>query len=115
MGRQLPAKQTQEAIKDLVRHMLLSNVIDGFAVAREKNVLGMVFLPVLYGALSGYDRDQIDQIAVFAILGLDATIGMAYNGWPMFLECRVWHKEDWWTAVELCQKAKAAQESALEG
>lgn len=111
--RKLPEAKDDEAIAELVRHLLSSRVVDGLYIADVyPGIVGIVFPLISFGALDGYSRAQLGQIAIFGVIGKHKAAG-AYDGWPIFWECEVWRLTDWRKAVKLYGRAKAALDGVL--
>lgn len=111
--RKLPEAKDDEAIAELVRHLLSSRVVDGLYIADTyPEIVGIVFMPIAFGALADYSRAQLDKIAIFGVIGKHKAAG-AYDGWPIFWECEIWRRTDWRKAVKLYERAKAALDDVL--
>jgi hypothetical protein len=68
------------------------------------DVLGMVFMPLVLGALTEYTEDQVAQLGVFGIIGKHCTSGWGVNGWPTFMEFQVWPREALIRAFDLARR-----------
>jgi len=95
----MPRRSTAAEINELVRDLVRERVVH-LGMVPEK-LLPMVFMPLIYGPFEGATEEQLKQLVVFAIYGKDATTGMSINGWPTFIECRVWYREDFERALQL--------------
>lgn len=89
----LPARLTPEGRRDFVLAYADGRVVDSCNV--PTNLLGVVFLPIALGGLSGWRKRDRDRIGlVYGVIGEDKTCGRYVNGFPMFLSCRLMLKED---------------------
>lgn len=92
----LPPRLTPEQRRDFVLA-----VADGHAVTSldvPAHLLGQVFMPLGLGApelFRGWTRRDIARIGlIWADRTRDRTTGLAINGFPMFLSCRLMLRED---------------------
>jgi hypothetical protein len=104
--KRLPPRRTDEEIRHLAEEWIAGRVVDADTV--PANLVASVFMPILFGALADYSRQQLGRIFVFAIHGEDKTAGRSVNGYPMFAECRVWRRTDAIRAHDLCTRMRAA-------
>lgn len=73
------------------------------------DMIGMVFFPVLMGGLDDFDLDQIGNVYEY----MDKAGERSINGCPIFLSCRVVHKDDWDVIVKRAMRVHAIMEKAL--
>lgn len=59
----------------------------------QKNLLGMVFMPLAFGALKDYPRDMVDDIG-FVYEYYDKAGPRSINGYPIFFSCAFVSKAD---------------------
>lgn len=61
------------------------------------DVLGLVFMPVSFGALSEWSKEELeDELGcVWASTTTHKTSGMAVNGYPTFVSCSMLSVADW--------------------
>lgn len=102
----LPKPQTPERLRWLAEHFVGKRVVAADDVPED--LLTMVFMPIGFGALEDYTREQLGELTLFAIDGEDKTTGMAVNGWPMFVSCHVWRRSDVLAAWDLAKRAREA-------
>jgi hypothetical protein len=74
------------------------------------DMIGMVFMPLGLGGLGDYDIDQIGCVYEW----LDKAGERGINGFPMFMSCKVIHKDDWDAVLDRARKVAAAIEEALK-
>lgn len=55
----------------------------------------MVFYPLLFGALDGYNRDSIQSYLGCVYEYIDKALPRSVNGNPIFMSMRLMHAEDW--------------------
>jgi hypothetical protein len=60
---------------------------------QQKNLLGMIFMPILFGATKDMSEEQVNDIG-FICEYYDKAGPRAINGYPMFLSCRFVSKAD---------------------
>lgn len=101
--------QTDEEIRKVVRLMLAEKFFGDWMC--EHGMLVSVFLPLMFGALNGFDRDELGKIAIWE--DLNEAGPRTINGYPMFLSMRIWRRDDMTKAVDLYKKAMEAQEVAI--
>lgn len=73
---------------------------------RNPNDLAMVFMPLILGALDGWEREDAAQIGCFYEY-LSAAGPRAINGMPSFLSVKFMHRDD-------CERCFPAIERELE-
>ncbi len=98
-------------------HRLASQLVRGGVFGPwnvPEDLWSMVFLPVKFGALNNVPREQIGDLIVFAVRGEHKTTGMAINGFPIFVEIRVWLTADVERAMDLANKIRAAEQAVLD-
>jgi hypothetical protein len=104
--KRMPRKQTPDEIAHVARAWVEGKVFD--ADHCPPNIVASVFIPILFGGLKGYTSDQLTRLFVFGILGEDQDCLRSINGWPMFVECRVWRRSDAVRAYRMAQKMEQA-------
>jgi len=107
----LPPRASEDQIKELARLMLLGHVFNSDYVG---NHVISVFLPLAFGGLSHIPTEQLNQLVIWASEDAHHTLRVFVNGLPIFTECRIWWRDDYRKAYQLFEKAKAAQEAALD-
>lgn len=70
----------------------------------------MIFMPLGMGAQLNYDMDQIGNVYEW----LDKAGERGINGFPMFLSCKLAHKDDWLAVIERAKKIEDAVKAAME-
>lgn len=106
----MPPKRTGEQVRHLAEEWLAGRVFHSDAV--EPNIVASVFVPILFGALKGYTKDQLRRMVVLAIMDGDHHIpGRYLNGYPMFTSCQMWRRTDVKRAQALADRMKAAMDA----
>jgi hypothetical protein len=70
--------------------------------------IGLVFMPLAFGVLKDWTKEEIDNIGCIYARFSDGTFPRSVNGNPMFMTCSFMHKKDWARVVAAIQKAQAA-------
>lgn len=86
-------RMTKEELRKFVLDVLSGAVFVSDQVRRMEDI-GHVFLPVLFGALSDWDREALKQIGILWEYN-NKALPRGINGMPMFTSCRMMHVEDW--------------------
>lgn len=105
MTRKMPPKASQEQIAELARDLVGGQVYTQYDVL--PNDIPMVFMPLAFGGLRGYTKQQLARIVVWGSYPRHKTSGVFCNGFPMFVECCIWRRTDFVTAIKLAEKAQA--------
>jgi len=74
--------------------------------------ISLVFLPIAFGALAEWSKEEIDQIGTICEY-LHKAGERSINGLPSFFSCRVIHQKDWDQIVALYQEMKRAVEAVV--
>lgn len=106
--KRLPPPQPHERLRWLAEHIIGQRVV--LADTVPPDLIPMVFLPIGFGGLPGYRKDQLGRLAVFAVQDYHRDCKRAINGYPMFVECCVWRRTDVRKAWDLAAKARAAMD-----
>ena len=75
-------------------------------------LLSNVFMPLIFGALRDWTEEEVSQIGIIWEY-LSAAGPLSVNGQPMFLSCRIMHRDDWKIVREMCEKANEASKIAM--
>lgn len=54
----------------------------------------MVFMPIAFGALKGFDDEELGNVSIF-YEHIREAMPRGVNGWPTFMSVRIMHKDDW--------------------
>jgi hypothetical protein len=102
----LDAEKVRELGESLYRgELFTSDQVPG-------NLLHMVFMPLAFGALSGWSREDVEKIGViYAKFGEDHQFSHGVNGMPVFSACRFMHVDDWKLVRERATKIYEAVKS----
>jgi hypothetical protein len=85
--------ELREFVNDFTSGLIFSNVHFRSA-EEEKSLLGSVFMPLVFGALSRYSVEEIQNIGLM-YEHINKAGPMAINGYPIFFSMRLMHKDDW--------------------
>jgi hypothetical protein len=111
-ARELPEPVSHEQIKALAVHIIARRAYSIFDVPSTD--WHMVFMPLSLGALKGFTEQQCAELALFAIQGEHKTTGWTVNGYPTFMECKLWRTSDFLKAA-LAEAMVEAMEAVAEG
>jgi len=100
---------TEEQIKHTVRGLLARRIVTATMVPAD--MIGMVFMTIGLGGLGDIDLDTVGNI----IEDLDKACERSINGYPVFMSCRVVHRDDWAVITERVVNAEAVLDRAVEG
>ena len=106
----LPPVQGQSRIEWLADHFVQRKVVTWYDM--QPHEVSMVFMPVLFGGLPGATKEQLNKIAVFAVIGESHMLDLSINGWPIFSECHIWRHSDLIRAAQLAEAMEAAMVAA---
>jgi hypothetical protein len=99
----LEPDEINQMVIDLAQNRLV------VASALPPDMLPMVYMPLGLGLLAGLDGAQIGNI----VEHIDKAGPRSINGYPMFMSCKVIHKDDWSVITERALKAMNAFDAAL--
>lgn len=103
-----PSLKKSELSK-LSKDIALDKVFCSFYIpeSQQKNLLGMVFMPLLLGATSDMSKEQIDDIG-FVYEYYDKSGPRSINGYPIFFSCGFVSKTDAKRIMNKVSKIKKA-------
>jgi hypothetical protein len=99
---------TDDEIKELARDIVEDKVFTSGMCPQE--MLGMVFMPYGLGGMNNMDLANVGAIVEHYAKAGERGI----NGYPMFMSCRVIHKDDWTKVGEKALAIDAAIKAAME-
>jgi hypothetical protein len=103
---------TEDQIKELVTGLVKDQVFTWQHLpADDPHLLPMVFMVLGLGGLGDIDPDSIGTVYEY----LDKAGPQGINGYPIFLSCKLVHKDDWKTVLERAIKVEKAIEKAMTG
>lgn len=103
---------TDADIVELARDLLGNRVYTSDIVPPE--CIPLVFMPVAFGAVEGLSDEELDSIVVFAVTGRHQTTHVAIDGYPTFLDCRIWSRVDFRRALDIAEQTDAAMNAMGE-
>lgn len=109
MTKPLPSEAPDVAIEWLAQLFDREQVLTWFDV--EPDMLGMVFVPITFGALKGYSQEQIKSMCGFGLL--EDAGPTSINGYPMFFRCYLWRWVDVVKAAKLAEAMAEAKQNVL--
>lgn len=83
---------------DELRHFVAGYCDGRITVSADmpENLIGMVFLPITFGACNGATKAQLKKLGcIWAERGVDKDCERGINGFPIFVSCRIMLKTDW--------------------
>ena len=83
---------TVEELRTFVVDFLAGRVFTSAQVRDED--LGMVFMPLVLGALSLYHKDSLHILGIF-YEDMSKALPQGINGNPIFTSCKMMHTLDW--------------------
>lgn len=101
-------RMTEAEIKETVFGLVKGQIFCGQQAPPE--LLSMVFMPLGLGGWGDIDVETVGEV----IGDLKDAGPRAINGYPMFMSCRVVHRDDWSVIVARYEKARAALDAAVE-
>jgi hypothetical protein len=61
---------------------------------RQSSEVGMVFMPLILGGLSDWDKDSLEKIGII-YEHMSESLPRSINGMPIFASCNIMHIDDW--------------------
>ncbi len=99
----MPSRRTSDEIRELAMWLLADRV---YNMGRcPENVRRISFFLAFNGLFAGWSADDLAAVTVFGVYGADETAGMGVNGYPIFMEIRVWLLTDYQQAQNLAHTA----------
>jgi hypothetical protein len=82
-------------LSKLAKDIAMDKVFCSFFVpeTQQENLLGMIFMPILFGATKDYSKEEIDDIG-FIYEYYDKAGPRGINGYPIFFSCGFVGKND---------------------
>lgn len=93
---------SEENLKKFVDDLVSGRIFTS-AQINDADMIGMVFMPLVLGALRGWSDTGLANIGVVWEY-LDRAGPMSVNGYPAFFSMRLIHIDDWKIAVEAARK-----------
>ena len=100
-------RMTEDEIRSTVEGLVKGRIFTGTQVPPD--MLHLVFMPL--GLAKDVDWDSLGNV----IEDIDKAGPRGINGYPMFMSCRLVHKDDWAVIGERALAVQAAMDSALGG
>jgi hypothetical protein len=110
-----PPRISKKDLREFVQAVIENRVFLS-AQIREPNsrLVGSIFLPLCLGGLRRWTEKAVYNIGVIYEYYGTNQAPRSINGYPIFLSCRLLHREDWALADQAIRKVTAAQHRALE-
>lgn len=64
---------------------------------------GLVFVPLAFGVLADWTKEQLDKVGCLWAYNREA-LPRGVNGYPMFMNMRLMHREDWLKAEKVIRR-----------
>jgi hypothetical protein len=106
--RPIPA-QGDEKIKKIAQDIVHNLIFTDHHYRNQQEqieLLGMTFMPIIFGGLSDVDPNDLGMIYEY----MDKALPRSINGYPCFMSCRVMNKPDTKKVFELVVKMQKALE-----
>lgn len=104
-------KMSEEDLRKFVLDFIAGQIFSDRHV-RSPNDMGMVFMPLLLGALSGYEVSSLEQIGlIYEYVGQAGPSSI--NGMPCFFSFRMMHRDDWARASAAIDREQERQKTLL--
>lgn len=85
---------SKDELNVLARDIATNKVFCSYFVqSSDQSTLGMIFMPLLFGALKEYSKEMIEDIG-FICEYYDKAGPRSVNGYPIFMSCRFVSKAD---------------------
>ena len=102
---------TDEKLKTFVNDFLSHKIFSTMHLNQnEKHMLPHIFLPIALGMLVGASEEFIKSIGIIYEY-ISESGPIAINGFPIFLSCRLMHKDDWEIALATIKSEFAKREN----
>lgn len=101
-----PSLLPKEELQKFVRDYLAGDIFT-HQMIHNPNDIGMVFMPLTFGAVTDWTKEEIDDIGCVYARYSDGTFPMSVNGYPIFKSCGFLHKDDWGRAVVAIRREQA--------
>ena len=103
--------RTDEEIKAVTKDVVLGNIFTSLSLPPSAiDLLGTIFMPISFGALAEYTKEEIDDIgSIYA--PLSEALPTAINGYPIFGSMRILSKEETDRLKDYIRKYQAAMGS----
>ena len=85
--------QDEEGLRTFVIDFLAGKIFTS-AQMNEGTSIEMVFMPLVFGALADWPREDLEQIGILWEY-LDKAGPRSINGLPSFFSLRIMHRDDW--------------------
>lgn len=108
MKRPIP-RMTESEITELVTGLAQGRIYTGSQVPSD--LLSMVFMPLALGGLEDIDVNTLGNV----VEDIGKAGELSVNGYPIFMSCRLVHKDDWEIISERALKAHEALMDAATG
>lgn len=95
-------RMTDDALRAFVDDYLRERIFTSADIRNPGTALGMVFLPVAFGAFAGWPKEKLEEIGTIWEY-MKKAMPRSVNGMPMFMSMRTIHRVDWARAVAAIQ------------
>lgn len=96
----------EETLKEFVRGFCDGRIFTSAQVSGDSQVLGMVFMPLLFGALNDLEYSSIGVVYEY----LDKAGPRSINGYPIFFSMRMMNVSDWAKCREVIDREMERRE-----
>lgn len=99
---------SEERLREFVLGVLDGTLYTSNQVRREQDI-PLVFLPVAFGGFKDWTEDALKKVGVL-YAPMSAALPRSINGYPMFTEVRVLHRDDWARASKAIHRELSRRE-----
>ena len=84
---------SDEKLREFIQQFLANEIFTSEHVRAPQDI-PMVFMPLIFGALEGYNMNSLNIIGLF-YADMSAAMSRSINGYPCFMEVKMLHHLDW--------------------
>ncbi len=96
----------KDKLKKWIEDFSANRIFTSAHLGKDRD-LGMVFTPLMFGALKDVSQEQLADVGLVWEY-MDKASSRSVNGLPMFFSCHFMHQKDWEIAHAAYQKMRKA-------
>lgn len=110
-GEEPPGSRPPRVSKDKIREFVLDALSGALFLStqireHDLGLLPTIFLPLALGGLEGWTEEELKNIGVF-YARMSTSLPRSINGYPIFPELAVLHRDDWAMAAKTLAREDA--------